>query len=324
MDVTCQSCGQKYSHQEKFCPHCEAVNDSNIIENESSNPQVNDSDLTMEQSTNDSDLTMEQKSSSEVKAQTDSKAQTEVDELIGKCISGAIIKNKIGQGGMGSVYMAYHLTLDIPVAIKFLDQDFAKKNPGAVERFLKEARAVAKLKHPNIVSVLNAGFEEGHYYISMEFIKGKNMDELLQTPFPLPLGNALLLIGQVCGALKYAHENKIVHRDIKPANIFIDEQGNAKVGDLGLAKDLDEDQGMTNTMQAMGTPYYISPEQAVNAKEVDHRSDIYSLGCTFYRLFCGSVPFKGKSSLKLFTNICLNLFLTLKIQIQKCRINCLP
>ena len=130
----------------------------------------------------------------------------------------------------------------------------------------------------------------------MEYVESKNLAEVLSNPFNLPMHEALKLIQQISLALEYAHENGIIHRDLRPGNIFLDKQGNAQVEDLGLAKDLNEDQSMTNTMSSMGTPYYISPEQAISSKNVDHRADIYSLGCTFFRIFCGTVPFKGRNS----------------------------
>lgn len=279
MNTLCVECGESISAVEEICTNCGTKND---LSNAGTMPLES----------------FEQAETLESKTAVQSNAAPLLSEndLIGRTVGGAVVKEKIGKGGMGSVYRGHHLTLDIPVAIKFLKPEYARRSPDAVERFLKEARAVAKLRHPNIVSVYNAGFEEGFYFMSMELIKGRDLAEVLESPFQLSLKDALRLTCQVCDALHYAHKNNIVHRDIKPANIFIDEDGSAKVGDLGLAKDLEDDQNITQPMQAMGTPYYISPEQATDAKAVDHRTDIYSLGCTFYRLFCGKVPFKGNSS----------------------------
>lgn len=279
MNTLCVECGESVLESEDSCSNCGTARD--ISSEETMDSNVDGEAQTIESST---------------KPLENSKIFVSEQQLIGHNIGGAVVKKQIGKGGMGSVFLGHHETLDIPVAIKFLKPDYAQRSPDAVERFLKEARAVAKLRHPNIVSVYNAGCEKGFYFMSMEFIKGRDLAEILQSPFNLSLKDALKLTCQVCDALAYAHKNNIVHRDIKPANIFVDEEGNAKVGDLGLAKDLEEDQSMTQSMQAMGTPYYISPEQATSAKDVDHRSDIYSLGCTFYRLFCGKVPFKGNSS----------------------------
>ena len=287
MDTLCVECGETVSEIEDQCSSCGTKKDILGIET-----MVEDGAVTLESPVVEQVETIE----SSTKPLENSKIYNSEKLLIGKTIGGATVKKQIGKGGMGSVFLGHHSTLDIPVAIKVLKPDYAQKSPDAVERFLKEARAVAKLRHPNIVSVYNAGHEEGFYFMSMEFIKGQDLAEILESPFKLSLKDALKLTCQVCDALEYAHTNSIIHRDIKPANIFVDEGGNAKVGDLGLAKNLKEDQSMTQSMQAMGTPYYISPEQATSAKDVDHRSDIYSLGCTLYRLFCGKVPFKGNSS----------------------------
>ncbi len=288
MNTLCVECGESVSIQEESCSKCGTKNNFSYKET-----MVQNSDVTLSA---EETLAQAETQQSKTTVQTTIPPLSLEADLIGKTIGGAVVKEKIGKGGMGSVYLGHHLTLDIPVAIKFLKPEYAKRSPDAVERFLKEARAVAKLRHPNIVSVYNAGFEEGFYYMSMEYIEGRDLSEVLESPFQLSLKDALRLTCQVCDALNYAHKNNIVHRDIKPANIFIGEDGSAKVGDLGLAKDLEDDQNITQPMQAMGTPYYISPEQATDAKAVDHKSDIYSLGCTFYRLFCGKVPFKGNSS----------------------------
>ena len=305
MQTICKECGSTVSELEESCGNCGTKKDISNVDT-----MVSESAVTMESNatfhsdvTMDSNVTLESNAPQNTEPEKggtkpleNSRLSIHDEDLVGKSLGGAVVKKVIGKGGMGSVFLAHHLTLDIPVAVKVLKPAYAQRSPDAVERFIKEARAVAKLRHPNIVSVYNAGFEEGVNFMSMEFIEGRDLAELLESPFNMSLKDALKLTCQVCDALDYAHKNNIVHRDIKPANIFVDEEGTAKVGDLGLAKDLEDDQSMTQSMQAMGTPYYISPEQATNAKEVDHRTDIYSLGCTLYRLFCGKVPYKGNSS----------------------------
>ncbi|MCX7933829.1 MAG: protein kinase [Planctomycetota bacterium] len=221
------------------------------------------------------------------------------DNLIGKTIGGCRIEKKLGQGGMGAVYLAKHLALDIPVAIKILPPQFAEANPGAIERFIREARAAARLQHQNIVGVMNVGQEEGLYFIVMQYVDGGSLQALLRKKGRLPWRQAVDLIAQICEALKVARENGVVHRDIKPDNIMLDSKGVAKLADLGLAKFRQEDTAVTQSGMAMGTPHYMAPEQAEDAKNADHRSDIYSLGCTLYHMLVGKTPYSGESVFKI-------------------------
>jgi len=210
----------------------------------------------------------------------------------GQVIGGCRLVKKLGEGGMGAAYEARHLGLDIPVVVKVLHTELTRQG-ACVDRFVQEARAAAKLKHPNIVGVYNVGCEAGVYFIVMEFVESGSLQEMLTRKGRLPPTSAVKLVGDVCRGLQYAHENEIVHRDIKPANILLNASGVAKIADLGLAKRLDEDFTMTQSGMIMGTPYYLSPEQAADAKHADHRADIYSLGCMFYEMVCGKVPYAG-------------------------------
>jgi serine/threonine-protein kinase len=208
-------------------------------------------------------------------------------------VGGCRLVRKLGEGGMGAVYQAHHVGLDIPVAVKMLPPAFAERSSGAADRFLAEARAAAKLKHPHIVGVYNVGCEAGIHFIVMELIEGGSLHDLIRMAGRIPIPRAVELTAQVCQGLQCAHDHGIVHRDIKPANILIDRSGMAKIADLGLAKKLGDDFGMTQSGMTLGTPYYLSPEQAADAKRVDHRSDIYSLGCMLYEMVCGKVPYGG-------------------------------
>ncbi|MHA1571625.1 MAG: protein kinase domain-containing protein, partial [Alphaproteobacteria bacterium] len=220
---------------------------------------------------------------------------TDADEIIGQVIGGCKIEKKLGQGGMGAVYKAHHAALDIPVAVKILPPHFAMRDPAFVERFIREARSAAKLQHQNIVGVLNVGQEHGMHFIVMQFVDGCSLQEMLKENKKLPPGKAIDIITQICSALELARKNNIVHRDIKPDNIMLDNDGTAKLADLGLAKEMDDAIDVTQSGAAMGTPHYMSPEQASDAKTADHRSDIYSLGCTLYHMISGEVPYPGES-----------------------------
>jgi serine/threonine protein kinase len=152
---------------------------------------------------------------------------------------------------------------------------------------------VARLKHPNIVGVRNVGIEDGIHFIIMDFIAGHDLKWFLDmNEGGLPISAAVRMFSQLCQGLHYAHENRVLHRDIKPGNI-LDAYGVPKITDFGFAKFADQDLSLTVSGAVMGTPYYLSPEQARDAKNVDRRSDIYSLGCTFYHAICGLVPFQG-------------------------------
>lgn len=209
---------------------------------------------------------------------------------------------KLGQGGMGTVYKAQHKTLESRiVALKTLSPELARK-PNFVERFLREARAMDKLKHPNVVDVMDVDESNGVYYIALEFIDGKSMEDWIgELGQPLTLGDSLKVILDCANALKHAHEVGIIHRDMKPDNILITSTGIVKVADFGLAKAMDEDQSVTQTGAGLGTPLYMAPEQARNAKYVDHRTDIYALGCTFYYMLMGKHAFKGDSVVEIIT-----------------------
>lgn len=206
---------------------------------------------------------------------------------------------KLGQGGMGEVYLANQVSLDRQVALKILSKEMAKK-PGFVERFVREARAMAKIDHPNAVKVYAADSDKGLNYVGIEYIDGKSMQDWIDDIGTLSVGDAINVILSCADALNHAHELNLIHRDIKPDNILVTKKGVVKVADFGLAKALDdEDMSMTQSGTGLGTPLYMPPEQARDAKNVDHRTDIYALGCTFYYFLTGKLPFEGDSVLKL-------------------------
>jgi serine/threonine protein kinase len=197
----------------------------------------------------------------------------------------------LGQGGMGAVYKARQPKLDRLVAVKVLPAEWGK-DPAFAERFAREARALARLTHPHVISVFDFGESDGLYYFVMEYVDGVNLRAILQERRLSP-PEALTIITQVCEALQYAHEEGVVHRDIKPENILLDKKGRVKIADFGLAKLLDRPAAgftLTGSQQVMGTPHYMAPEQIDRPREVDHRADIYSLGVVFYEMLTGELP----------------------------------
>jgi serine/threonine protein kinase len=197
----------------------------------------------------------------------------------------------LGQGGMGAVYMARQTKLDRLVALKILPPEVAR-DPTFAERFIREARSLARLNHPQIVTVHDFGDVDGLFYFTMEYVDGRNLRGLLQEG-PLPPAQARSLTLQICDALQYAHDEGLVHRDIKPENILLDRKGRVKIADFGLAKLV----GLTPTYltltgahEVMGTLLYMAPEQMKQAHSVDHRADLYSLGVILYEMVTGELP----------------------------------
>jgi predicted Ser/Thr protein kinase len=197
----------------------------------------------------------------------------------------------LGRGGMGVVYKAVQRQIDRTVALKILPPVDAL-SPDFVERFRREARSLAKLNHPNIVTLHEFGETGGLYYFVMEFVDGVNLREMIRTG-EIKAGEALALVPKICDALQFAHEEGVVHRDIKPENILVDKRGRLKIADFGLAKILRREQvdhTLTATGMTLGTPRYMAPEQLDRPETVDHRADIYSLGVVFYEMLTGEVP----------------------------------
>jgi serine/threonine protein kinase len=207
----------------------------------------------------------------------------------------------IGQGGMGAVYKARQKELDRIVALKILPPDMGD-TPGFAERFSREAKALAKLNHPGIVTIHEFGRANGLFYFLMEFVDGVNLRQLLAGGRVSPR-EALAIVPEICDALQFAHDHGIVHRDIKPANILLDRRGRVKVADFGLAKLVEAgteaapadrespaDGTLTEAGKVLGTPSYMAPEQTDRPDEVDHRADIYSLGVVLYELLTGELP----------------------------------
>ncbi len=211
------------------------------------------------------------------------------------------VLKKLGQGGMGTVYLAQQISLDRPCALKVMMKELVKK-PGFLDRFIREARAMAKINHPNVVQCYGVFEEKGLNFVAMELMDGKSMQDWVNELGRMPVADAVLVTCVVAEALQHAHDLNMIHRDIKPDNILVTKKGVIKVADLGLAKSTDEDMSMTQSGTGLGTPHYMPPEQARNAKHVDNRCDIYALGVTMYHFLTGKVPFAGDSIVELITN----------------------
>lgn len=199
------------------------------------------------------------------------------------------ILSKIGEGGMGVVYLAEHTKLDRRVAIKILDSSLSTKAQFR-QRFLNEANVLAKLNHPNIVSIYDLLEYEEQYCIVMEYVDGLSLSERIEKHGALDSEESTEIILKVLSGLAYAHDRSVVHRDIKPSNIIIGESGTVKVLDFGIAKMLDSNSNLTRTGTKMGSISYMSPEQVLG-KELDLKTDIYSLGVTLFEMLSGKLPF---------------------------------
>jgi serine/threonine protein kinase len=202
------------------------------------------------------------------------------------------LESKLGSGGMSTVYLALDEVLDRPVAVKLLHREISEE-ADQLERFRREARAAARLSHPNLVGVIDAGEDDGRPYIVFEYIEGRTLKRQIQEVGPLPVDEAVAYAIEIGRGLTAAHARKLVHRDVKPQNVLIDPDGRAKVTDFGIARSL-EQKGMTATGRVLGTTDYVSPEQAMG-EDVDERSDVYSLGVVLYEMLTGDVPFQAET-----------------------------
>ena len=213
------------------------------------------------------------------------------------CIRGYEMIEKVGAGSVGTVYRAKQTAMDRTVAVKILHPQLAE-NQRLVAEYISEARAVAKLNHPHLVQGIDVGESDGMYYFAMEFLGGGTLADILDFAGPLQRDQALIYLYQVASALEHAWQKSIIHCDIKPANLMLDEAKRLKVTDLGLAQIGAEGAGKEADGKRVvrGTPHYISPEQIRDAGNLDCRTDIYSLGATFYHLFTGMTPFTGRNN----------------------------
>jgi serine/threonine-protein kinase len=220
------------------------------------------------------------------------------------------LERELGRGGMGSVWLAQHMTLCSPVAIKLIDPGIAE-NPEALSRFLREAQSAASLRSPHVVQILDHGVDNGVPFIVMELLEGESLSARIERQHRLSPADTARILTQVCRAITRAHEAGVIHRDLKPDNIFLvrnDEDEVAKVLDFGVAKASSHGMGTavgaTRTGSVLGTPYYMSPEQAEGMKNIDGRSDLWSLGVIAWECLLGSRPFEAETLGGLLLAIC--------------------
>ncbi|MFC2030241.1 serine/threonine-protein kinase, partial [Chloroflexota bacterium] len=210
--------------------------------------------------------------------------------LTGRTLGSYQILEEIGRGGMAQVYRAYQPSLNRNVAVKVLPPQLAIDRK-FVDRFVREARAAASLRHPHIVIIHDVGEQDGLYYMVMEYLTGQTLRQLIRKEGSLPPARVTSIMDQLASALDYAHRNGFIHRDVKPSNIFVGEGDRVTLTDFGIAKAASEAQQLTREGTLMGTPEYMSPEQA-EGRTVDYRSDLYALGVVLYHMLTGRVPFR--------------------------------
>ena len=206
------------------------------------------------------------------------------------------IVSKIAEGGMGTVYKARHVHTGDVVAVKVI-ANTTIKNPVLLQRFEREFMAARVLDHPNVVKAIEYCGAMPHPFLVMEYVDGESLGQRMERDGAYPEAEAVRIIGQVCEGLQRAHKQGLVHRDVKPDNILVNRDGVAKLTDMGLVKDADDQLNLTKTGRGLGTPHYMAPEQFRNAKSVDVRCDIYSLGATLYAMVTGTIPFENASPL---------------------------
>ncbi|MGH7145601.1 MAG: serine/threonine protein kinase, partial [Planctomycetota bacterium] len=218
----------------------------------------------------------------------------------GTVVGGCRIVDCIGGGGMGQVYRAEHLRLSRTIALKILPEDVIRRNPAGIERFFQEARTLAKIEHPNVLTIHDCGQDGAYHYLQTRYVEGHNLEELVEDrPKGLPAEQVRKILLGALDGLAAVHHAGMVHRDVKPANFMLDATGKVILMDFGLAKFLAADnEARTEPGYVLGTPQYMSPEQC-NGLELDPRSDLYSLGCVAYFLLTGHRPFDGDNPLQI-------------------------
>ena len=217
----------------------------------------------------------------------------------GESFHGYIIEKQIGEGGLGTIWLGRHHMLDTLFAIKVLDPDIAEEKPEYVKRFVREAKLATRIRHPNLVTVHDAGYDvsRGFYFLVMDYVKGDTLRSTIAFGGAQPEKEAVRIILQIADVLAAAQRFGMVHRDLKPENIMLTKEGNVKLLDLGIAKIADGiDTLRTTAKSVFGTPAYISPEQAADSSTVDTRADIYSLGIILFELLCGRRPYTGDTA----------------------------
>jgi len=204
------------------------------------------------------------------------------------------LERELGRGGMATVFLAHDRKHDRPVALKVLHPELAATL--GPERFQREIRLAARLQHPHILTVHDSGEASGRLWFTMPYVEGESLRDRLRRERQLPVGDALRIAGEAARALGYAHIHGVVHRDVKPENILLTRDGSTLVADFGIARALGGDDGLTQTGMAVGTPAYMSPEQAAGDRAIDGRTDQYSLASVLYEMLAGEAPWTGPTA----------------------------